>query len=144
LRYKQFVSETVLGKAKTFLGTPLSYRKTVRHQRRFLVYDDRQDHPLAKRGAALAHSSVWRWLSWLGGLTRTLQAAGQLISQKDPQSTLHREVIPIDPKKYRGEEGCARHQRLEQAGRMLLAEAVFELQLKKNLFPMFAAGCGWR
>jgi hypothetical protein len=80
----------------------------------------------------------------LAGLTRTLQAASQLISQKDPQSTLHREVIPIDPNKYRGEEGCARHQLLEQAGRMLLTEAVFEHQLKKKIFPMFATGCGWR
>ncbi len=144
MRFKQFVSETILNKAKTFLGTPSSYRKTVRHQGRFLVYDDRQDHFLARRGAALAHSSVWRWLSWLGGLTRTLQSASQLITQKDPRSTLHRVVIPIDPNKYRGEEGCARHQLLTQAGRMLLTEAVFEDRLKKRIFPTFATGCGWR
>jgi hypothetical protein len=55
LRYKQFVSQTVLDKAKDFLGTQQSYRKTVRPQQRSLVYDDRQDHPLAKRGAALAN-----------------------------------------------------------------------------------------
>ena len=66
MRYKQFVSETVLEKTKDFLGTDKSYRKTVRHQHRSLVYDDRQAHPLAERGAAMAHSSVWRWLSWLG------------------------------------------------------------------------------
>lgn len=92
----------------------------------------------------MAHSSVWRWLSWLGGLTVTLHSASQLISQKDLGSTLHREVIPIDPKKYRGEEGCARHQLLAQAGRMLLTEAVFERLLKKKIFPTFATGCGWR
>jgi len=60
LRYKQFVSQTVLVKAKEFLGTDKSYRATVRHQHRSLVYDDRQDRPLAERGAAMAHSSVWR------------------------------------------------------------------------------------
>ena len=111
MRYKQFVSQTLLDKAKEFLGTEKSYR---------------QDHPLSERGAALAHSSVWRWLSWLGGLTRTCQKACQLISQKDPNSTLHREVIPIDPRKYRGEEGCPRHRVLQRAGRMLLVEAVFQ------------------
>ena len=79
MRYKQFVSETVLEKTKDFLGTDKSYRKTVRHQHRSLVYDDRQDNPMAQKGAALSHSSVWHWLSWLGRLTRTLQAANQLI-----------------------------------------------------------------
>lgn len=144
MRDKQFVSETVLDKAKDFVGTEKSYRQTVRPQQRSLVYDDRQDNPLAERGTALAHSSVWRWLSWLGGLTRTCQKACQLISQKDPQSTLHREVIPIDPRKYRGEEGCPRHQLLQRAGRMLLVEAVFQRQLGKRIFPLFATGCGWR
>jgi hypothetical protein len=144
LRYKQFVSETVLDKGKEFLGTDKSYRKAVRLQQRSLVYDDRQDHPLAKRGAAMAPSSVWRWLSWLGGLTRTRQKACQLISQKDPNSTLHREVIPIDPRKYRGEQGCPRHRVLQRAGRMVLVEAVFHQQLGKRIFPLFATGCGWR
>lgn len=144
MRYKQFVSQTLLDKAKDFLGTDKSYRETVRHQRRSLVYDDRQDHPLAERGAALAHSSVWRWLSWLGGLTETCRRAYQLIGEKDPQSTLHREVIPIDPKKYRDDAECPRHQLLQQAGRMVLVEAVFHLQLGKRIFPLFATGCAWR
>jgi len=144
LRYKQLVGETVLEKAKDFLGSQKSYRKTVRCRQMSLVYDDRQDHRLAERGAALAHSSVWRWLSWLGGLTRTCQKACQLISQKDPHSRLHREVIPVDPKKYCGEEGCPRHQLLERAGRMLLVEAVFQQQFAKRIFPLFATACGWR
>jgi hypothetical protein len=144
LRYKQFVSQTLLDKAKEFLGTEKSYRKTVRFQQASLVYDDRQDHPLSARGAALAHSSVWRWLSWLGSLTGTCQKACQLVSQKDPNSTLHREVIPVDPRKYRDEEGCPRHQLLQRAGRMLLVEAVFGQQFDKRIFPLFATGCGWR
>ena len=141
MRYKQFVNQTLLDKAKEFLGTEKSYRKTVRFQQRSLVYDDRRDHPLAERGAAMAHSSVWRWLSWLGGLTRTCQKACQLISQKDPNSTLHREVIPIDPRKYRSEQ---RRVSLEQAARMLLVEATFHSHFGKKIFPRFATGCGWR
>jgi hypothetical protein len=144
LRCKQFTSETVLDRGKDFLGTEKSYREAVRTQHRPLVYDDRQDHPLAKRGAALAHSTVWRWLSWLGELPRTCQKACQLISQKDPHSTLHREVILVDPRKYRGEEGCPRHQLLQRAGHLLLVEAVFQRQLGKRIFPQFATGCGWR
>lgn len=141
LRYKQFTSSTLLERAKDFLGGPKSYRQAVREQRRSFVYDDRQEHPLAARGAALAHSSLWRWLSWLSGLTRTMQAASQLICRKDPRSTLHRQVISIDPRKYRSEE---RRVGLEQAARMLLVEATFHEHFGKTIFPRFATGCGWR
>lgn len=96
---------------------------------------------MATKGSALAHSTLWRWLSWLGGLSRTMQAASQLISQKDSQSMLHRQVIPIDPRKYRSEQ---RRVSLEQAARMLLVEATFYEHFGKRIFPRFATGCGWR
>jgi hypothetical protein len=142
LRHKQFVSPTLLDRARDFLGTDKSYRQGVKHQQMSLVYDDRQpENPFANRGAALAPSTLWRWLSWLGSLTRTLQSATQLISQKDPGHALHREIILIDPRKYRSE---GRGKTLEQAGRLLLVEAVFEHRLSKKIFPTFATGCGWQ
>jgi hypothetical protein len=135
------VSPTLLDKAKDFLGSDKSYRQAVREGQRSLVYDDRQDNRFAGQGAALAHSTLWRWLSWLGGLTRTMQAASQLICQKDPNSTLHNQVIPIDPRKHRSDE---RRVTLEQAARMLLVEATFQEHFGKKIFPRFATGCGWR
>lgn len=141
LRRKQFVSSTLLDRAKDFLGSPKSYRQAVREQQRSFVYDDRQEHPLATQGAALAHSTLWRWLAWLGQLTRTMQQASQLICQKDPHSTLHSQVIPVDPRKYRSEP---RRMSLEQAARMLLVEAAFHEHFGKKIFPRFATGCGWR
>ena len=131
----------LLERAKDFLGSRKSYRQAVRQQHRSFVYDDRQEHPLAARGAALAHSTLWRWLSWLGGLTRTMQRASQLICQQDPHSTLHKQVIAIDPRKHRSEP---RRVILEQAARMLLVEAAFQEHFGKKLFPRFATGCGWR
>jgi hypothetical protein len=141
LRRKQFVSPTLLERAKDFLGSPKSYRQAVREQQRYFVYDDRQGHPLAARGAALAHSTLWRWLSWLGGLTGTMQRASQLICQQDSHSTLHSQVIAIDPRKHRSEQ---RRVSLEQAARMLLVEATFHEHFGKRIFPRFATGCGWR
>jgi len=128
-------------RTKDFLGSPKSYRQAVRQHGRSLVYDDRQEHPLAARGAALAHSTLWRWVSWLGQLPRTMQQASQLICQKDPHSTLHNQVILIDPRKHRSEE---RRVSLEQAARMLLVEAAFHEHFGKRIFPRFATGCGWR
>ena len=141
MRHKQFVSPTLLETARDFLGGQKSYRRAVRHQQRWLVYDDRQEHSLARRGAALAHSTLWHWLSWLGELKRTLQSAMQLISQKYPGHGLHRQMIVIDPRKYRSE---TRGETVEQAGWLLLVEAVFEQRMKNRIFPRFATGCGWR
>ena len=131
----------MLETARDFLGSRKSYRQAVQHQRMSLVYDDRQENSLARRGAALAHSTLWHWLSWLGGLKRTLQSAMQLISQRDPGHSLHREMISIDPRKYRSD---ARGKTLEQAGWLLLVEGVFEQRMKNRIFPRFATGCGWR
>lgn len=138
---KQFVKTTLLERTKDFLGGQKSYRQAVRQQQRSLVYDDRQEHSLAAKGAALAHSTLWRWLSWLGQLTRTMQQASQLIGQKDPLSTLHRQVIRIDPGKYRSPQ---RRMSLEQAACMLLVEAAFREHFGKQIFPRFATACGWR
>jgi hypothetical protein len=70
-----------------------------------------------------------------------MQRASQLICQQDPHSTLHQQVIPVDPRKYRSEE---RRVSLEQAARMLLVEATFHEHFGKKIFPRFATGCGWR
>jgi hypothetical protein len=131
----------LLETARAFLGSAQSYRQAVQHQGMWLVYDDRQENPLARRGAALAHSTLWHWLSWLGGRTRTLQSALQLLSQKFPGHSLHRQMIHIDPRKHRSD---ARRETLEQAGWLLLVEGVFEQRMKNRIFPRFATGCGWR
>lgn len=111
------------------------------HEGMPIMYDDRQENSLAQRGAALAHSTPWHWLSWLGDLTRTAQSAMQLISQKDPGHRLQQSLSMIDPRKHRSE---ARRQTLSQAAWLLLVEAAFEQRMKKRIFPMFATGCGWR
>jgi len=63
LPYKRFVTEVLCDRCRAFLGSDQSYRLAVRVQGRESVYDDRQDEALARQGAALAHSTVWRWLS---------------------------------------------------------------------------------
>ena len=66
LPYKRFVTDVIYERSKTFLGSDQSYRQTVRCHGREIVYDDRQAEALARQAAALTHSTVWRWLSWLG------------------------------------------------------------------------------
>ena len=82
----------VLEKAGEYLGTENSYRKTVKDQGMPIMYDNRKP---AKgwQPVGLAPSTVWRWLSWLGGMPGTLRGAWELIRQKEPDSTLHRQTM---------------------------------------------------
>ena len=72
---KRFVQAPVLEKAGEYLGTEHSYRNTVKDKGMPIMYDDRKP---AKgwQPVGLAPSTVWRWLSWLGGMPGTLRVAG--------------------------------------------------------------------
>lgn len=136
LPYKRFVSEVVCDRSGTFLGSNQSYRETVRQQGRAMVYDDRQDEELARQGAALAHSSVWRWLSWLGDeLQDAWRALRGLIRARTSDSVLHRECWGVSPYKYRCE---ARRLTLQQAVEGLVLARVFQRLFGKAIFPHFA------
>jgi hypothetical protein len=142
LPHKRFVTEVVGERSQAFLGSDRSYRASVRAEGRALVYDDRQDDTLARRGAALSHSTVWRWLSWLGdGLQGTFREARRLIRAREPDSTLHREAWRVSSAKYRGD---GRRRTLERALEGLVVTKVFQQLFGKAIFPNFATGCGWR
>jgi hypothetical protein len=76
----------VLEKAGEYLGTDHSYAKTAEHEGMPIMYDDRI-RTEKKQPVGLASSTVWRWLSWLGGMKNTLRAACELIRQKEPNAT---------------------------------------------------------
>ena len=142
LRYKRFVTEVVADRSQAFLGTDQPYRATVRQHGRALVYDDRQDEALGRRAAALAHSTVWRWLSWLGdGVPETFRKARRLIREREPRSTLHRQPWGVSPARYRSE---TRRQTLQRAFEGRVVMQVFQDLFRKAVFPNLATGCGWR
>ena len=141
LPHKRFVTEVVCDRAQAFLGSDLSYRATVRSEGRALVYDDRQDEALGHQGAALSHSTVWRWLSWLGdGLQGTFREARRLIQAKDPCSPLHRQDWSVSSAKYRSDQ---RRQTLERALQALVVTKVFQNLFGKAIFPNFGTRWNW-
>jgi len=136
LPYKRFVTEVVCDRSGTFLGSNQSYRETVRQQGRAMVYDDRQDEDLARQGAALAHSTVWRWLSWLGDeLAEAWRAVRELIRARTSDSALHWECWGVSPYKYRSE---SRRLTLQRGVEGLVLAAVFQRLFGKAIFPRFA------
>lgn len=136
---KRFVKEPVLEKSSEYLGTDQSYPKTVRHEGRPIVYDDRTARS-RRLPWGLAPSTVWRWLSWLGGMPGTLRAAWDLIRQKEPNSTLHRQPWAVSPRKCRSEK---RQETLVTAMQVLAVDRVCEGILGKGIFPRYATGRGF-
>jgi hypothetical protein len=144
LPHKRFVKHTVCARSKDYLGRDASYRDTVRHQGRPIFHDDTGRHGGADEEhgpPALAPSTLWRWLSWLGGLSETVRAACQLIRQKQPGEILHREAWPLPLHKYRS---ANRRKVLQQAMRGIVVNQMFQGLFGREIFPHFATAHGWR
>ncbi len=136
---KRFVQPPVLEKAGEYLGTEQSYRKTVEDKGMPIMYDDRK--PTKERQSqGLAPSTVWRWLSWLGGMPGTLRAAWDPIRQKEPNSTLHRQPWAVSPAKYRSEK---RREALVEAIQVLAVNRVCQRIFGEGIFPRYAISQGW-
>jgi hypothetical protein len=103
------------------------------------MYDDRTPASLEK-GSGLAPSTVWRWLSWLGGMPGTLRAVWDLIRQKEPDATLHRQSWAVSLRKYRSPR---RRDVLLEAMRLLAADRVCEGLFGEGIFPRYATSQGW-
>lgn len=128
----------MLEKASEYLGTDLSYAQTVQHQGMPIMHDDRTPAGLEK-ASGLAASTVWRWLSWLGGMPGALRAALRLIRQQEPNSTFHRQPWAVSPAKYRSQQ---RREVLQQAMQLLAADRVIERMLGTGIFPRYAINPG--
>jgi hypothetical protein len=136
---KRFVKGPVLEKSREYLGTEHSYRKTAEDQGMPIMYDDRK--PAEKRQpVGLAPSTVWRWLSWLGGMPGALRVAWDLIRQHEPNSTLHREAWAVSPVKYRSER---RRETLVEAMQTLAVDRICGRIFGTGIFPRYATSQGF-
>jgi len=83
----------------------------------------------------LSHTTVWRWLGWLGLQTAGLALGLELWSQYDSASTLHRLIGSVDPRKYRSE---LRGKILRTARRLLHLIDRWDRTFAEKFFPRFA------
>lgn len=121
------------------MGTEHSYRRTVQHQGMPIMYDDRQ-RAQQRLPVGLAPSTVWRWLSWLGGMPGTLRAVWGLIRQKEPNSILHRQPWTVSPVKYRSEK---RQETVVAAMQVLAADRACRGIFGQGIFPRYATSQGF-
>ena len=83
----------------------------------------------------LSHTTLWRWLAWLGLQTAGLAAGLELWAAHDAESTLHRSVGAVDPRKYQSER---RGEILRTARRLLDLIDRWDRTFAEKFFPRFA------
>jgi len=148
--YKRYVQDALVQRAADYLGhDERSYRHAAGDGRLPIGYSSPAcsvspirgsdtTQPLAS-GAIderrLSHATIWRWVGWLGGMRAALRTTLEMIREKEPSSTVHRQVCAVAAHKYRTP---ARRTLLEQALRWLLAAAIFCRLFARELFPRFA------
>jgi hypothetical protein len=138
LPHKRFIQENVLVKALRYLqdeqseqapqnkqAPPMTYRAAVRERRLPPSYEQNT------QGRQLRHTTVWRWLSWLGSLQKLVQRATGMILEKDPSADVHRQTFPIAASKYRSE---SRRKTLQQAARLFHVAEIFSRTFGVSLF----------
>lgn len=69
-----------------------------------------------------------------------MQAACQLIREREPESTLHREPWAVPTRKYRSEP---RRKTLQQAMQALVVDSLFRRLFGKEIFPDLATAHTW-
>jgi hypothetical protein len=85
-------------------------------------------------------SLVWRFVGWLGGLSRSLDKAREMILKRNPNSLCHRVDGSVDPDKARSDE---RLRSLETTRQLLLIIPEWEELHGCRFFPRFATRSGF-
>lgn len=135
-----------MSRAKEYVErASLTYRQSVRHNRRLIGYPlPVQETPsaasLPPHQSVVDHSLIWRFLSWLGGLTWALDEARAMVLKNRPDSICHRLDGNIDPHKARSPERLAT---LETARQLLQVIPEWEACFDCRFFPKFATRSGF-
>ncbi len=91
------------------------------------------------KAAALAHTTLARWLTFLGAMSVSLATGCDLFLQAEPTSSVHRFDGPVAPGKARSE---GRLQSLSIARRLLYLRSRWDARFVNELFfPRFATAC---
>jgi len=136
--HKRYAAASILDRVRRFfqgLGVPC--RKAMWVDRQRIVYAPHNGREDLRQ---LSHTTLWRWLGWLGGTTMLRGEGSKLIRDKDPAVDLFRRPCPLDPRRNRSGQ---RRQVLQNAARLLDAAERFERLFGAQFFPDFGTGAGF-
>jgi hypothetical protein len=136
LPLKRYTRQTILDASGCYVEDAAStYREVVLEKGLKILY--------ASDGRILVHSTPYRWITTLGGFKEILRGAQDLVMQKDPMSTVSRDLaaFEISPKKY---VKAVRRWVLNRCRQLIHLEAKYRVAFDASIFPTFATVCAWR
>ena len=107
LPYKRFITPSILSLCQAYLSMgEASYRQIVRPNDSQYAYQDSSNQELS-------HVSLWNWFKGLSALSTSAHKAAHWLFQLIPDCPVHRDVTPVNPRKYRSEARLACLQQAE-------------------------------
>ena len=142
LPYKRYVRQDLCRFSERYVfDDGLSYRKAVQTCDMPVFYGAAEDASDLIDERTLSHSTLHRWIGFLGGLKQTLAQAWQLIRAKSPNCDLFRDRVAVPLWKYRSEP---RRDLLHRCGRLLHADRAYRHLFEISIFTHLATVCRWR
>jgi hypothetical protein len=138
LPFKRYVLAFIWGRCAAYAEDEAhTYREGVQAEGMAISHEN------ADSGMALWPSTLWRWVSTLGGFPETVRQALHLIKQKDPSTGVFRQLggLQLRKGKYRGEE---RKAMLQRCRALVITERAYAPLFHASLFPDLATRCAWR
>jgi len=138
LPFKRYTAPFIVARCAGYVEDKArTYREGVEAGGVAVSYED------ADSGTALWPSTLWRWVSALGGLAGTVRQGLCLIKQKDPSTGVFRALgaIRLREGKYRSAE---RNAVLQRCRALMIVERVYASLFQASLFPELATGRGFR
>lgn len=128
--YKRYVKYQVLKKSFSYaIEWGLTYREGTKEEGMAIAYES-QEEAIDDRN--FSHSTLWCWVGFIGNMAHFLLTALSRIKEKESSSSIFREIVPINPRKYKSED---RKGVLETCTRLLFAELEYEkIYEKKSIF----------
>jgi len=143
LPYKRYTLQTIMELTKRYVDDDsLSYRTGVLEQGLPMGYATKKEQEDDIDERQLAHSTLHRWITALGGFKKILCCAQDLILQENPATTLCRDLTAfiVTSKKYRT---AARKWLLKHCRQIVHVEAEFRTTFHTSIFPYLATCCAW-
>ncbi len=133
LPYKRFITPSIRVLCQKYLSMgESSYREIVHPEGSHYAYRDDDNKELS-------HVSLWNWFKGLSSFTQYARKGIQLLFRAVPDCSIHRDVIPINPRKYRSDD---RKHCLEQTELVLRVIDYFdEHNIDVNIFPTTMNTC---
>ncbi len=134
--YKHYVRPVIMEFSKAYVESDqMTYKKAV------MVDHGAPGYPDDDR--TLSPSTIHRWITTLGGFSKTCQKAKSLLLQKDPDSRIDEDLVQlkIPARKYRSRQ---RRNLLHRCRSLLVIDAFFKAAFKISVFTELGLTCGFR